>query len=309
MTQAESQALLVVCLYAAFADGAKHDRERDALRRIAQDLAPEEGQSLPRLYQDVLLKRRGLERAVADLKAPEHRLLAYEMALCVCQADGASSATETLFLERLRGLLDVDAAEARTLVGAAGALAETPLQDQGTPGPVAGSVPASGAMILNYALLCGALELLPQSLAAMAIIPLQMKMVYRIGRAHGFELDRGHVKDLLATLGVGLTAQSLERFARKLAGGLLGAALGGLGRSLGRTGAGAAMAFATTYALGKAADQYYAGGRRFDAVRLKMLFTDLLAEGRSMQTKLAPQIEERARNLDASDIPALLRES
>ena len=62
----------------------------------------------------------------------------------------------------------------------------------------------------------------PQSLASMAIIPLQMKMVYRIGKAHGFELDRGHIKDLLATLGVGLTSQYVEQFGRKLLGGLLG---------------------------------------------------------------------------------------
>ena len=45
-------------------------------------------------------------------------------------------------------------------------------------------------MILNYSILNGALELLPQSMASMAIIPLQMKMVYRIGKEHGYELDR-----------------------------------------------------------------------------------------------------------------------
>ena len=59
-------------------------------------------------------------------------------------------------------------------------------------------------MILNYAILNGALELLPESLATMAIIPLQMKMVYRIGKTYGFELDRGHIKDFLATAGVGI---------------------------------------------------------------------------------------------------------
>ena len=55
-------------------------------------------------------------------------------------------------------------------------------------------------MILNAAIMNGALELLPQSLASMAIIPLQMKLVYRIGTEYGYELDRGHVKDLLAIL-------------------------------------------------------------------------------------------------------------
>ena len=46
-------------------------------------------------------------------------------------------------------------------------------------------------VILNYAILNGALELLPDSLASMAIISLQMKMMYRIGKSYGFDLDRG----------------------------------------------------------------------------------------------------------------------
>ena len=99
------------------------------------------------------------------------------------------------------------------------------------------AVPVNAAeldkMILNYSILNGALELLPQSLASMAIIPLQMKMVYRVGKAHGFELDRGHIKDLLATMGVGLTSQYVEQIGRKLIGGLLGRIGGGL---LGRHG-------------------------------------------------------------------------
>ena len=41
------------------------------------------------------------------------------------------------------------------------------------------------SMMLKYVILNGALELLPQPIATMAIIPLQMKMVYRIGGVHG----------------------------------------------------------------------------------------------------------------------------
>ena len=117
---------------------------------------------------------------------------------------------------------------------------------------------ASGAdldsMILNYSILNGALELLPQTLASMAIIPLQVRMVYRIGKAHGFELDQGHIKDLLATLGVGLTSQYLEQFGRKLVGGLLGKIGGGFLGGVGSASTGAAFSFATTYALGHVAN-------------------------------------------------------
>jgi len=45
-------------------------------------------------------------------------------------------------------------------------------------------------MILNCAIVNGALELLPDTLASMAIIPLQMKLVYRIGKSYGYKLDR-----------------------------------------------------------------------------------------------------------------------
>lgn len=44
----------------------------------------------------------------------------------------------------------------------------------------------------------------------------------RIGKAHGCELDRGHIKELLGVAGVGLTSQVVEGYARKLLGGLLG---------------------------------------------------------------------------------------
>jgi hypothetical protein len=59
-----------------------------------------------------------------------------------------------------------------------------------------------------------------------------MRLVYRIGQAYGYELDSGHVKDFLATVGVGLTSQYLEQAGRKLLGGLLGRVAGGLGRGI-----------------------------------------------------------------------------
>ncbi len=76
----------------------------------------------------------------------------------------------------------------------------------------------------------GEFELLPQSWASMAIIPLQIKMVSEIGKTHGYELDQGHIRELLATLGGGLTSQYLEQTGRKLLGGLLGKAAGGIAK-------------------------------------------------------------------------------
>jgi uncharacterized protein (DUF697 family) len=134
-----------------------------------------------------------------------------------------------------------------------------------------------------------------------------MKMVYLIGRAHGYELDRGHVKDFLATAGVGLTGQYLEGVGRQLVGGLLGA-LGG--RMLGGLGAGAtgmAFSFATTHALGQVAKRYYASGRTMSGPVLKDAFASLLAQAKGLQGSYRSRIEEQARTLDLGKITELVR--
>ena len=163
--------------------------------------------------------------------------------------------------------------------------------------------------ILNYAILNGALELLPQSMASMAIIPLQMKMVYRVGRAYGYELDRGHIKDLLATLGVGLTGQYLEDVGRKLIGGLLGKVAGSLGGALGRGATGVAFSFATTYALGHVAKRYYAGGRTMNTQMLRDAYASVLGQARGLQAQYLPQMQQQARTVDVAKIVQMVRAS
>jgi uncharacterized protein (DUF697 family) len=161
--------------------------------------------------------------------------------------------------------------------------------------------------ILNYAILNGALELLPQSMASMAIIPLQMKMVHGIGKAHGYELDRGAIKDLLATLGVGLTGQYLEEIGRKVIGGLFGKAAGRLLGGLAGGATGVAFSFATTYALGHVALRYYAGGRTMSTQLLKESYASVLTRARGLQSEYRPQIEAQARNVDLAKLVQMAR--
>lgn len=180
------------------------------------------------------------------------------------------------------------------------------------PGPVVSATPRRpeaeiDAMILNYAILNGALELLPQSTASMAIIPLQMKMVYRIGKDYGYELDRGHVKDFLATVGVGMTGQYLEEIGRKLIGGLFGKAAGKMLGGLARGATGIAFSFVTTYALGQVARRYYAGGRVMSAQLLKDTYAATLGQAKAVQSQYMPQIEQRARTIDVGQIVQMVR--
>jgi uncharacterized protein (DUF697 family)/tellurite resistance protein len=308
MTTTEQEAILFIALRAAFADGAKDERERAEIRRIAEAMPGE--LNVAALYQDALLGRRTLAQAAAALPTPGLRQYAFEMAVCVCDADGAHSAAEKAFLDELRAALGLDAARGEAFEAEAAAVAGAPL------GPVSAVEPPYAAtmtgaemdkMVLNYAILNGALELLPQNLASMAIIPLQMKMVYRIGKAHGFELDRGHVKDFLATVGVGLTSQYLEQFGRKLVGGLLGKLAGGIGRSIGSAATGAGFSFASTYALGQVAKRYYAGGRALSTDMLRQAFTDMLGEAKGLQSRYLPEIERRARTLDVAEVVRSVR--
>lgn len=327
MNTQEQQAILTIALLAAFADGQKADSERESIRQIAESLGHEPGGGgLARLYQDVLLKRASVAQAVAALSNPAHRQLAYEMAVCVCEADGQRSAAEAAFLSDLKAQL-VPSAEAVTpferqeadLVQAA-----REVVPMAAPAAAASAAAAAASItpvvsvdatrdaaldksILNHALLAGALELLPQSWASMAIIPVQIKLVHSIGQAHGVSLDQGHIKEFLAAAGVGMTSQYLEQFGRKLLGGLLGKAAGRTAGRVGGAATGMAFSFATTYALGQVAKRYYAGGRTMNTAVLRDTFQNLLGPARDMQTRYLPQIREKAATLDAGQIMNLVR--
>jgi uncharacterized protein (DUF697 family)/tellurite resistance protein len=326
MNAPEQHAILTIALLAAFADGQKADSEREAIRQIAESLGHEPGGGgLARLYQDVLLKRASVAQAVAALADPAHRQLAYEMAVCVCEADGQRSAAEAAFLADLKArlvptaetvapfereeaeLVQASRAAVPAELPAAASVAATP--PVGAPGGAADDArrAALDKTILNHALLCGALELLPQSWASMAIIPVQIKLVHAIGVAHGVSLDQGHIREFLAAAGVGMTSQYLEQFGRKLLGGLLGKAAGRTAGRVGSAATGMAFSFATTYALGQVARRYYAGGRTMSTAVLRDTFQGLLGPARELQTQYLPQIREKAATLDAGQIMNLVR--
>ena len=370
MNAEQQRALLTIALYAAFADGHKAESERETIRQMAESLSDAQGgHPLTSLYQDVLLRRVTVAGAVQALSDPAHRQLAYEMAVCVCDADGSQSEAERSFLADLGRQLGLSGEAVRAFqaqadsvaawaasvpaaptvapavapaapgaglfaqwgaapiaataaVAATAATAAAVWNRAASPSPAAvAAAPAPTApplavqqqeaeldkSILNYAILNGALELLPQSWASMAIIPLQIKMVYAIGKKHGVELDTGHIKEFIAAAGVGLTSQYLEQFGRKLMGGMLGKALGKTAGKLGSTATGMAFSFATTYALGQLAKRYYAGGRSMNTSVLRSSYQDLLAPAKQLQTQYLPQIQQKASTLDAAQIMALVK--
>jgi uncharacterized protein (DUF697 family) len=316
----ERSAVLTLVLLAAFADGSKSDSERAAVSRVVEGLGSDAGLNVWALYQKVLSAPPPLAEVCAGIASRESRLIAYEMAVSVCDADGVPNAAEQAFLADLRRELrlgeEAYAADRQAASVAAAAVPEPAPSPaaQASPPPLSTAVDTAALekSVLNHSILNAALELLPQSLASVAIVPLQMRMVYSIGKAHGYTLDRGHIRDFIATAGAGMAAQVVEGYARKLVGGLAknllgGGLMGSLGRGVLTTGTGAAFTFAATYAIGHLAIRYYAGARKMEAAVLRDTYTRLLSEGRSLFGQHAGAIQSRASTLNPTEVLNLVR--
>jgi uncharacterized protein (DUF697 family)/tellurite resistance protein len=323
----ETRSILTIALMAAFADGLKDERERAAVKRVAEALGPEAGLDLPALYRDVLVAKPDLAQVAAAVQSDGARQLAYEMAVGICDADGAQGPAEREFLQKLAAALNINGAAAAATSAEADAVADAAFEPAS--GTVAGATAAAATaaaatgtltgraslsdaemdkMILNASITNAALELLPESIASMAIIPLQVRLVYKIGKSYGYPMDASHAKDFIATLGVGLTGQYLEQFGRKLLGGLLGGIGGGLGRTVGRQAASSGMSFATTYAIGRVAQRYYAGGRTLDAAMLKQAFAGLVDQARGLAPRYRQEIEQKAATIDTRSLASLIKQ-
>ncbi len=318
MNTTEKEAVATICLMAAFADGRRDDDERQQIKVVMDSL---EGVSTPALLQKVLLKQVTLEGVAEVLESPETRSLAFEMAVGVCDADGVMNADERAFLEELGRALGISKKAEQEVTETAEVLASSPLavvpatserMTQPDAATVAGEAETSpeaspDAMILKYAVLAGALELLPQSLATMAIVPLQMKLVYAVGQRHGYALGSGHLREFLAVAGVGMTSQVFEGYARRLFGKAAKKVGGKGGKKVAAGATGALLSFATTYGLGQVAEVYYAGGRTLSQGQLQEVFKGQLERGKTVFDQYQGTVQEQSRTLNLSDLPGLLK--
>lgn len=301
LTTSETESILTLCLMASFADGDKHERERQQMKKITDSLAGGEV-DFTALYQDVLLNKPEISAVASRLVTPGSHELAYEMAVCVCDADDVCNPVERQFLDQLRTALALPASATQPADSEAAALATIPVAS-----PVPAQSEETDAMVLRYAIVAGALELLPQSMATLAILPLQSKMVYRIGKQRGFELDRKSIGEFIATVGLGLASQVFEGFARRLMKGLGKTVAGKLGGKLGSAATGIAMSFGATYALGQLAKLYYDSGRSLSIETLKAKYPPFLAQGKALAEKYTGQITEQSQQLHGAGIATLVK--
>jgi uncharacterized protein (DUF697 family)/tellurite resistance protein len=317
MTEHDLETIITIAAYAALADGENDETERAALLSAAGSLGVKNADEV---IARAMAGGADVETLANRLSTGEARSTAYEVAVAIVRADGATNDHESAFLDKLAGALGPDAVSA---VARAQQVASTippiaPMAIPAATGAAAEAGPASsttgsapGALddwILDQAMLAGALELLPDRLATMAVLPTQLRMVYSIGQKHGQQLDLSQAKDLAGALGIGAAAQVMEGVVRRLLGGIAGGVLGGLlGSAAGNVGGGA-VTFASTYALGHVADRYYAQGRSISMSDLKQLFERFKGEANTLYPRVQDRIRQRASGKSLSDlVPSITR--
>jgi uncharacterized protein (DUF697 family)/tellurite resistance protein len=287
MNTTDHAPLIAIAMLAARADGSTGSAEQRAIDAVVAKIGSPD---VSRLAEQVTKGQIKVADLAASLSDDEARRTAYDGALAICNADGAANAAELAFLEELRRALGISV--------------PAPAVEVHTGPPPAGPL---DEFILQQSILTGALEILPDRLATIAILPLQLRMVYQIGQRHGQKLDINQVKDLAATLGLGAAAQAMEGVVLKVIGGLAGGLLGGLVGGATRVATGAAVTFAASYALGHVADQYYAQGRRLSQADLRALFDRFQQDAKTIYPKIEQQVRTQSASLNLQSLMAGLR--
>jgi uncharacterized protein (DUF697 family)/tellurite resistance protein len=318
MQEQDREPVVTLCLLAALVDGERSPEETAQFERIVAQL----GGTMPAPGKATIVE------AAGKLTSPEARRMAYEMAVSVVYADGEANPQERKFLTTLRAALELPAEEVDGLDQDALSLAEAPLAlavpepeparqiprslyaSQGGI-PTAAPDAALDSLIRKQALLAGALELLPQNIASLVVIPVQMRLVYRIGSDYGHRPDAAQVRDLLGAMGIGAAAQVLDGLSRRILGklgrGLFGSALGGVMGGTAGAAAGAGIAFVTTYALGHTARQYYHQGRQLSRGDLATLYRRFRKEAEAILPAAQEQIHQQSQHMDFQKLLAAIR--
>ena len=292
MTLNEAEAIVAIATLAALAEGNHDSQEQAAIAEVSASL----GLS-PETLQRAAAGQLTVTELASRLSSPESRQTAYDAALSVCHRGGEPDSAEQTFLSGLASALGITAANAVNPVATV-----VPSVTSGAPAPT-----DIDNHILDQAILTAAMELLPDRLANLAILPLQLRMVYGIGQKHGQKLDARQVADLAATFGIGAVAQVFEKVVRRALGGLAGGLLGGLVGGAGGVAAGAAVTFASTYALGHAAEQYYAQNRSLSIADMKTLFTRFQSEAKEIYPRVQDRIRQRASGTSLSSVMQSIR--
>ncbi|MCK6480585.1 MAG: TerB family tellurite resistance protein [Planctomycetaceae bacterium] len=287
---AEAEALaglrILVCI--AKADGKVTAEERDALRDAFAALTLPAGTTVDSL----LAEKIDLDAQVKAIASPEARDAAYNGAYSMAWADGEASAEETALLERVRAGLGIPK-ERATLVGrvfseAKDTVLPSNIKAIADPEKRAKEIREDVRKYSIFTAILGAFPIPGVAIATdLAVVGLQVKMVRDIGQYHGHKVDNRAAKSLLYGLGLGTGARIAVTNVAKLVP-VFGSAFG------------AVASFASTWALGKVADQYFASGGKADMATLKDAFKKAEKEGKKEYDASKAAIEAKKKATAAS---------
>ena len=266
----EAIASLRVLVCVAKADGVLHDEEKKALT------AAVEGASLPGgTTLEALLSEKGdLAAQLAALESPEAREQTYHSAYAMAWADGECSPAEDKMLETIREKLGISAEKKGLLQRVFRETKDTVLLSNIEPVKDAKKRDAEiREDTLKYSVLSAVLGAFPVPGLAiatdLAVVALQVKLVRDIGQYWGHKVDRQGAKSILYGLGLGTGARMAVNNLAKL--------IPGWGSAVG-----AATSFASTWALGKVMNRFFADGKTAaDAATLRGAFKEAEKEGKT----------------------------
>lgn len=287
IAEKEALACLRILVAIARADGTVHNDERKSLSAALESLELPGGVTVDTL----LAEKPDVEEQLAQVTSTEAREQLYRSAYFMAHADGTCSKEEQVILDRIAEVTGVDRSSLAGLFVGVGGVAV----DEGGRGsildvPAAITDPVARAAkitshVLKYSAVSAVLGAFPiPGLAIatdLAVIALQLKMVRDVGGFFGQAVDAKRARAILYSLGLGTGA--------RLAVSNLAKFVPGWGSVFG-----AATAFASTYALGKIIDKFFAaGGNEIEA--LKDEFEIAKKEGKKVYAEQKDAIVESQR--------------
>lgn len=282
----EAVASLKILAAIARADGSVHNDERKSLAAAVESLMLEKP-----IPVDELL---GTDRTIdvkgelARLESAAAREQIFRSAFFMAYADGTCTKEE-------QAILDVIASETGVTADQRASLERLFVE----PAPRASLLPTKAKQIadpeqraahvkkeiLKYAALTAVLGAFPipglAIVTDLGVIALQVKMVRDIGQYWGHAVDRNAAKSMLYGMGLGTGARLAVNNLAKL--------LPGWGSAVGAT-----TSFASTYALGKVIEKFFAADAKVDFAALKADFKAAEKEGKAEYAEHKDEVAEQA---------------
>lgn len=287
INEREAAASLKVLAFMANADGTMHADERSVIDDAVTSA------NLPGVTTASIADgKHDLDSALAEITSQEARDATFTSAFAIAYADRDCLPSEQAVLDRIEKAFVIPKeresffkrmfSEARDTVSLARI---SPIADP------AARQREIDQDVLKYSTLSGVLGLNPIPIASiatdLAVVGLQAKMFRDIGQYWGRETTKDTITQVMGGLGVGTGARIAVNNLLKFIPGVGSVVAAGTN-------------FASTWALGKVANQYWESGGKADMKMLRELFSRSKAEGKSVYKDHASEIEAKSRSNKAS---------